>query len=105
VPTRGRPHVGSRGAGCRGGGTVKPARTPQAAPESPVRVEFKVRFAGGPKGRRRALEETTAASARQATPAESPGTAAPNPANEVSFGQLPKITRLLVLGHHFEKLV
>ena len=56
-------------------------------PESPARVEFTVRFSHGPKGRRRAGE---------ASDLLAPGK---------STALVPKITRLLVLGHHFERLV
>jgi hypothetical protein len=84
---------------------VKPAQTPQTAPEAPVRVEFKVQFAGGPKGRRRARgEESTAPSERRST---DPAVASPEPesAKKASGDQIPRIRRLLVLGHYFENLV
>jgi len=64
--------------------------------ESPVRVEFTVQFSHGPKGRRRARE---VANSTHAT-----GSAAA-PATVASAKSVPKITRLLVLGHHFERLV
>ena len=84
---------------------MKPARAPQAAPEAPVRVEFQVQFSGGPKGSRRVQDETTTRPGEKessATPVRSP---APAPTQETSPDRLPKITRLLVLGHHFENLV
>ena len=82
---------------------MKPSLTPQAAQEAPVRVEFQVQFSGGPKSRRRAEAETDAA-----TPTEQPASATtsrPEPVKGASLDRIPKITRLLVLGHHFEKLV
>ena len=67
--------------------------------ESPARVEFTVQFSHGPKGRRRAHEASEQSDLTQAT-----GPAA-SPSNVSSAGSVPKITRLLVLGHHFERLV
>lgn len=58
--------------------------TAQRLADSLARVEFTVQFSRGTKGRRRARE------------ASDPGKAP---------GRVPKITRLLVLGHHFERLV
>ncbi len=85
---------------------MKPVRTPQAAPEAPVRVEFQVRFSGGPRGRRRTQDETaTIASARKIAPSAPAKSHAPAPTKEASLGSIPKITKLLVLGHHFENLV
>jgi hypothetical protein len=66
-------------------------------------VDFQVQFSGGPKGRRQAKAETNAA-----PPTEQPASATtsrPEPVKEASLDRIPKITRLLVLGLHFEKLV
>jgi hypothetical protein len=59
----------------------------QGVPESPARVEYTVQFSRGPKGRRRAREASDHLTHREAPAC------------------VPKITRLLVLGHHFERLV
>src|SRR5713226_6060409 len=69
---------------------MKTAQTPQAAPEAPARVEFQVHFSGGPKGKVRGTSNSTVE---------------PEPVEEASLNRLPKITRLLVLAHHFEALV
>lgn len=82
---------------------MKPARLPQASPEAPVRVEFQVQFSGGAKGRRRVEFESNAA-----TPTERPApatTSKPEPVKGASLDRIPRITRLLVHGHYFEKLV
>ena len=71
----------------------------QGTPESPARVEFTVQFSRGPKGRRRAHE---ASGQRDPTHAPESVTA---PTKVASASSVPKITRLLVLGHHFERLV
>ena len=52
---------------------------------------LQVRFSRGPKGKRRVQTEERSSDSK-ATPTEAP----PN---------VPKITRLLVLGYHFERLV
>ena len=57
-----------------------------------ARVEFQIRFSHGPKGQKRVRE------AKQET---SPPKAHPKPAPP----GIPKLTRLLILGHHFERLV
>lgn len=69
--------------------------TAQRVAESPARVEFPVQFSRGPKGRR--LSE-------RADPAGPTGSVA-SPSKAGSASSVPKITRLLVLGHHFERLV
>ena len=84
---------------------MKPARAPQAAPETPVRVEFKVQFAGGPKGRHQAPVTRPTASPEQESVATSMGSPAMEPVKKASPSQVPKVTRLLVLAHHFESLV
>src|SRR2546426_846233 len=71
----------------------------QGTPESPARVEFTVQFSHGPKGRRRAREASG-----QVGPTHATGSAAA-PSRTASVSNVPKITRLLVLGHHFERLV
>ena len=62
------------------------------AADGTARVEFQVRFSRGPKGQRRV---------REAKPEPSAPEAGLKPVPD----QVPKITRLLVLGHHFERLV
>ena len=84
---------------------MKPAQTPQEKPETPVRVEFRVQFSGGPKGRRQAQVTQPTASHDQDSPGTSSTSPAPGAVKGVSSSQAPKITRLLVLGHHFENLV
>jgi len=84
---------------------VKAARAPQAAPETPVKVEFQVRFSGGPKGRRQAAVTQPAATPEQDSSANPANSLAPEPVKKACLDRVPKITRLLVLGHHFEKLV
>ncbi len=68
-------------------------------PESPARVEFTVQFSHGPKGRRRVREASG-----QPDPTPATDSAAARPKAAFAKG-VPKITRLLVLGHHFERLV
>ena len=72
-----------------------------------VRVEYHVRFTRGPRGRRRArnVGDPRAGAARDRLWA---GYGAPDRdvAHELAgVGPLTKTTRLLVLGHHFERLV
>jgi hypothetical protein len=70
-----------------------------AKAESPARVEFQVRFSAGPKGKRRVHEAP-------ADESLSPGARlAPTPTIVAPAGRIPKMTRLLVLGHHLERLV
>jgi hypothetical protein len=76
---------------------VKIGAAPQAKADSPARVEFQVRFSAGPKGRRRVSE----APVSPVQVAQQPV----SPAVVVSPGRIPKITSLLVLGHHLERLV
>ena len=71
-------------------------RTPIESPEiaSPsVQVEYHVRFTRGPRGRRRARNAGDGA--------RDPGVTH----EPLHTERLPKITRLLVLGHHFEQLI
>lgn len=81
---------------------------PEAAPkrESPgtVRVRFQVQFSRGPKGRRRAREVEPAHEPVSATPIPPSENPLPGP-QPVPGASIPKITRLLVLGYHFERLV
>lgn len=56
-----------------------------------ARVEFQVRFSRGPKGKRR-VQEAKQKSSNESRPQPVPP-------------EVPKITRLLVLGYHFERLV
>jgi len=84
---------------------VKPAQTQQAAPEAPVRVEFRVQFSGGPKGRRQAAVTQPPASPEQDSSASSTSSPAPEPVKKASLNRVPKIIKLLVLGHHFENLI
>lgn len=83
---------------------MKPARMSQATPEATVRVEFRVQFSGGPKGQRRA-SETAVASGEQDSPTTSVSSPAPSSVKGASLHRIPKISRLLVLGHHFEMLI
>jgi len=81
---------------------VRPNTAPQCVPDGPVRVEFEVQFSRGPKGRRRVREA-------QEAPAEAPiqqtrMDTAPRPA-PLDPNSVPRITRLFVLGYHFERLV
>ena len=79
---------------------MKPKVAPDDREEGSVRVQFQVQFSRGPKGRRR-LREAQSRAANSASPSED---TAPRP-REAATGPLPRITRLLVLGHHFEFLV
>jgi hypothetical protein len=67
--------------------------------ENSARVEFTVKFSHGPKGRRRAREAS-----EEPDPTHATGSAA-TPLKVASASSVPKIARLLVLGHHFERLV
>jgi len=78
---------------------VKLSQVPQPAAENPVRVEFKVQFSEGPKGRR---QDPASAPESSVSPDSYP---IPEPTKVAGLGDLAKITRLLVLGHHFENLV
>jgi len=90
---------------------VRPNTAPERVPDDPVRVEFEVRFSRGPKRRRRltapSLDEKSPASTSSEdgphapAPTSREGSLRPVSAPE----RIPKITRLLVLGHHFERLV
>src|SRR2546425_11215479 len=71
----------------------------QGIPESPARVEYSVQFSRGPKGRRLARQASG-----QPDPTHATGSV-PAPSKTASASSVPKITRLLVLGHHFERLV
>ena len=71
----------------------------QGIPESPARVEFTVQFSRGPKGRRRAR-----GASGEPDPCRATGSAT-GASKVASASRVPKITRLLVLGHHFERLV
>lgn len=91
---------------------MRPNTAPQGVPDGPVRVEFEVQFSRGPKGRRRAREcprtdEVSVASptldgAAMSSMSGTKPAAQPSPLNP---SQVPRITHLLVLGHHFERLV
>ena|SRR2546425_1239486 len=72
---------------------------PQGIPESPARVEFTVQFSRGPKGRRHARDASGQSDRKLST------RSAAAPSQTTSASRVPKITRLLVLGHHFERLV
>ena len=86
---------------------------PKVAPAemvSPARVEFQVQFSRGPKGRRRVRERGGATTPERDPTALPPATtqpttsAPPAPRSHPSE-DVPKVTRLLVLGHYFERLV
>lgn len=74
---------------------MKPGTVPHDAQESSTRVEFQVRFSLGPKGRRR-VREAALPKAEDSTP-DSEAVA--------SRERVPKVARLLVLAHHFERLI
>ena len=78
---------------------MTPRTAPQGTPEGSVRVELKIEFSRGAPGRRRATAapETNDAPATATEPAPTP--------KAIPAAPIPKITRLLVLGHHFERLV
>jgi alkylated DNA nucleotide flippase Atl1 len=78
---------------------MKPDLAPRSEPASPTRVEFQVRFSLGPKGRRRVREAPVEAAPPKAVEAM------PKPQVVAPTESIPKITRLLVLAHHFERLV
>lgn len=80
---------------------MKPGTVPRIEPENPGRVEFQARFSLGAKGRRRVREAPVEA----APPTAVASAPEPAPAVPASTEPVPKITRLLVLGHHFERLV
>ncbi len=84
---------------------MKPAQEPHAAPETPVRVEFQVQFSSGPKDRRQAPTTAPKAFPVQESSDSTVNIQAPELVKEPSPSRVPKITRLLVLGHHFENLV
>lgn len=73
------------------------AGAPVAKTESPTRIEFQIRFSTRQKERRRAQE----APAPSLQAVQQP----PAPAAAEPVGNIPKLTRLLVLGHHLERLV
>ena len=103
---------------------MKLADQPILHPAGPVRVEFQVQFSQRPKGRREEWsrgarttvpvaapipsatdtyqDSPTRAPSANAVPEATALTAAPQEALTV---RVPKITLLLVLGHHFERLV
>lgn len=77
---------------------MKPVRAPRSRSENSTRLEFQVRFTHGSKGRRQVR--------RAKQPEQSSALTEPVPRPvQLPASQIPKITRLLVLGHHFEKLV
>ncbi len=64
----------------------------------PVRADFRVQFYRRAKGQRPVRPEPAA-------PQEKPVPASVQTLDRLSPQIIPKITRLLVLGHHFERLV
>jgi hypothetical protein len=82
--------AGGGSASGRGYEPVKPAWASQSEPKAPLRIEFQAQFSGGPKGKDASAPKNAAASV---------------PVGKASLDRLPQITRLLVLGHHFEMLV
>jgi hypothetical protein len=82
---------------------VKARAATPAAPERTARVEFKVRFSEKKgKGRR---PTRIAAAEGVGDSADVSGETEAMKAPEIDPAQIPKLTRLLVLGHHFERLV
>lgn len=85
---------------------MKAAQEPKVAAEAPVRMEFQVTFSDGQKGRQRVHNEAIPATLAREDPLSlSAEPSGQHPVEEVCLDRLPKITSLLVLGHHFEKLV
>ena len=83
---------------------MKPTDTAPSRSENPARLEFTVRFTHGKKGRRR-LRQAEKPKQSSLSPASTrPAPPKPRPV-EKSAAPIPKLTRLLVLGHHFENLV
>ena len=82
--------------------------TPKTAPKSgrvgPARMEFQVEFSRGPRGQRRARETEPARTDPDPAPTRAAGSTESRP-KPVPTPVVPKITRLLVLGYHFERLV
>ena len=64
----------------------------------PARADFRVQFYRRAKGQKHVRPEPAA-------PQEKPVPASVQPLDRPSPQIIPKITRLLVLGHHFERLV
>jgi hypothetical protein len=67
--------------------------------ESPARVEFQVRLSLGTKGQRRVREAQVEATLPKVV------ASAPKPKVVATAEPVPKVTRLPVLAHHFERLV
>jgi hypothetical protein len=90
----------------------KPAAPDPACPASgSTRLEFQIRFSRVPGKGRRPIRLRGATSAVEQTlpldeqePGVRPGTKGSAP-SRLNPTQVPRITRLLVLGHHFERLV
>jgi len=76
---------------------LKPKVVPQTTPAGPVRVEYEVAFSRGPRGRRRA-KLTQPERELKAEPAPTDPETVPSP-------DIPKRTKMLVLGYYFERLV
>ncbi len=83
---------------------MKPTDTAQPRSENPARLEFKVQFTHGTKGRRRLRQAEKPEQSSPSSASARPTPPKPRPV-EKSADPIPKLTRLLVLGHHFEKLV
>jgi hypothetical protein len=83
---------------------VKPLVSPDPAQNGPVRVEYRVAFTSEVRGRRR--DRVPPATPPEAV-TEPPKQAAPAPAlvKPSTATEIPKVTRLLVLAHHFDRLV
>src|SRR5207249_1882314 len=75
---------------------VKPETTATPATTGAT-VEYQVKFSTGPKGARRMKAAPRVAAV--------PTPVAPSPTAPVAAPRIPKTTLLLVLGHHFERLI
>jgi len=83
---------------------VKAHPTALEIPEGAARVEFKVRFSKKRGKGRRPTRIRVAQAPEDQGPAGS-GDSEDKKDSEVDPSQVPRLTRLLVLGHHFERLV
>lgn len=83
---------------------MKPDTAPQGESPGPVRVRFQVQFSRGPRGQRGGRHANPASTGPDpvTTRAEVNMGPSPKPATALT---VPKITRMLVLGYHFERLV
>jgi hypothetical protein len=81
---------------------VRPDAARRSTEDGSVRVEYQIRFSPG-QGRKPRVREAPV-EARPIVAASSQPAAPPSP-EPAPIGQVPRITQLLVLGYHFERLV